>query len=386
MLSVMPSVRYSICGSPLAVHERQDRERLAARLRGRGRRRPCAADPVSSGAQRHRQVARRTRTGAAGSRSTQRATIARSSAGAAGSIADRSGSPSRSSLATTSCGVAPVEQPPAGEHLVEHAAGGEDVAAAVDPLAGDLLRRHVAERAEHDARRRSCMPVDAGRRGPLEPLQREAEVQDLDRAVGREEDVLRLQVAMDDAFRRAPRPGRRRSRRRSRPPRATAAAPASRRARRVCPSSSSMTAKGTPSATPSSWIDRMLGCESAATARASVSKRCRIAGIRGDVLGHDLDRDVAREPQVARAIHLAHAAGAERAGDFVLRETGTWSEGMTGKRADFDYTRGLTRCGRTSRDVSQARPIRGGSRSVPVSVSLGRGRAGAARATPTCRR
>ena len=31
----------------------------------------------------------------------------------------------------------------------------------------------------------------------------------------------------------------------------------------------------------------------------------------GDVRRQDLDRDVAPEPRVVRAIHLAHAAGAE---------------------------------------------------------------------------
>ena len=65
----------------------------------------------------------------------------------------------------------------------------------------------------------------------------------------------------------------------------------------------------------------MLGCESAATARASVSNRWRISGSGGDVVRHHLDRDVAGEPQVARAIHLAHAADPSGATIFVLGET-----------------------------------------------------------------
>ena len=37
-------------------------------------------------------------------------------------------------------------------------------------------------------------------------------------------------------------------------------------------------------------------------------------------VGKDLDRDVAMQPGVPCAIDLTHAAGAERAGDFVLPE------------------------------------------------------------------
>ena len=42
----------------------------------------------------------------------------------------------------------------------------------------------------------------------------------------------------------------------------------------------------------------------------------------GEGLGQDLDRDVAIELRVARAIDLAHAAGAERRQDLVRAEAG----------------------------------------------------------------
>jgi hypothetical protein len=38
-------------------------------------------------------------------------------------------------------------------------------------------------------------------------------------------------------------------------------------------------------------------------------------------LGQDLQRDVAAETRIARAIHLTHAAGAKRAGDLIRTET-----------------------------------------------------------------
>jgi hypothetical protein len=42
--------------------------------------------------------------------------------------------------------------------------------------------------------------------------------------------------------------------------------------------------------------------------------------VRGERFGQDLDRDVALQLRVARAIHLAHAARAERGHHFVRAE------------------------------------------------------------------
>ena len=65
-------------------------------------------------------------------------------------------------------------------------------------------------------------------------------------------------------------------------------------------------------------------------ARASRSNRSRDSGLR-QVRGEDLDRDVATEPRVLRAVDLAHATGAERAEDFIGAETRPGrSDGMAG--------------------------------------------------------
>ena len=69
-------------------------------------------------------------------------------------------------------------------------------AARVDGLAHHLLGRHVARRADHDAGARQ--PADPSAGSELRP--RETEVEQLD-AVRREEDVGRLEIAMDDAAR-----------------------------------------------------------------------------------------------------------------------------------------------------------------------------------------
>ena len=97
-----------------------------------------------------------------------------------------------------------VECSPAGEHLVQDAAEGPDVAALVRLASFRLLGRHVGGRTEDHA--------PAGHRGPGNRRRRgdvggsgfrvcelgEAEVQDLHRAVRPERDVGRLQVAVDD--------------------------------------------------------------------------------------------------------------------------------------------------------------------------------------------
>ena len=85
-----------------------------------------------------------------------------SHAGATG-CASEIGAGCRSMMAAiVLAGVAPLNARAPGQHFVEHAAEREDVGAVVGLLALDLLRRHVVERAEDRARRRSA---GAGRRG-----------------------------------------------------------------------------------------------------------------------------------------------------------------------------------------------------------------------------
>src|SRR5262249_50738123 len=79
----------------------------------------------------------------------------------------------------------------------------KEVAARVGRLSSDLLGRHVAESPENHARFRAagfCRKARGfGGRLLLHELG-EAEVQDLDAAVSRDEEVLGLQVPMNDAL------------------------------------------------------------------------------------------------------------------------------------------------------------------------------------------
>ena len=52
-------------------------------------------------------------------------------------------------------------------------------------------------------------------------------------------------------------------------------------------------------------------------------------GIEREGVRHDLQRDLAIQLRVARAIHLAHAAGAEGGEDFIRADSGAGTEGQT---------------------------------------------------------
>ena len=92
-----------------------------------------------------------------------------------------------------------LERAHAREHLEEDRAEGKDVRPLVDVPPANLLGRHVADRAHDRSRLRAGGGRRRVRRGRLgrEDL-RETEVEDLDAPVARQEEVLRLQVAMDD--------------------------------------------------------------------------------------------------------------------------------------------------------------------------------------------
>jgi hypothetical protein len=90
------------------------------------------------------------------------------------------------------------------QHLVEHAPEGPDVRAPVDRAAARLLRAHVGSRAENDAgassdgRERRRLHRIGGTRGV--EGSRQSEIQHLHPAVWRQLDVGRLQIAVHDAL------------------------------------------------------------------------------------------------------------------------------------------------------------------------------------------
>ena len=93
----------------------------------------------------------------------------------------------------------------ARQYLVQHAAEGPDVGAAVDPAAPGLLGRHVRRRAQNHsrARRREAQRRRMGTSrtvGVIGEGLGQPEVQDLDLTFRGDLDVGGLEVAVDDAF------------------------------------------------------------------------------------------------------------------------------------------------------------------------------------------
>ena len=78
---------------------------------------------------------------------------------------------------------------------------------------------------------------------------------------------------------------------------------------------------------PMSYTARMFGWFSAAAARASCSNRWRRSASAENAIGQDLDRDVATQPRVARAVDVAHAARANQRDDFIGAEPRAGGEG-----------------------------------------------------------
>jgi hypothetical protein len=207
------------------------------------------------------------------------------------------------------------ERPLAREHLEEHDAEGEDVRPVVHRVAANLLGRHVADRAHHHAglgstsdhrRRRRLAAAGADRRD----LAGETEVEDLHVPVARDEHVLGLQVAMDDALRMRGREALgnltgvfRGALRRERPG-------FERLAKRL-----SLEQLHDGEVLPRGFAEIVNGEDVRMRERRdghglALEPRAGV-GVGGEAWRKDLDGDVAIQLRVAGAIDLAHAAGTE---------------------------------------------------------------------------
>jgi hypothetical protein len=93
------------------------------------------------------------------------------------------------------------ERPPPGRHFIEHDAQRKHVRSRIDLFAAQLFGRHVADRADGDTgirqlvACRACLIVHAVHRA------REPEVENLHLPTLRQEDVGRLEVAMEQTLR-----------------------------------------------------------------------------------------------------------------------------------------------------------------------------------------
>jgi hypothetical protein len=216
-----------------------------------------------------------------------------------------------------------VERAVTREHLVEDRAEGEDVASRVGRLSPHLLRRHVAERAEHDARlgaRRGGRQIRLLAPAFLGVRQfRQTEVEDLEPAILRDEEVLGLQVPVDnpllvgrcEAVRNLHRIVDRLALRESavRKPQAQ---------RLTLEQLGNDVGRAFEGADVVDRQDvRVVERPGRLRLLLEAAQPLRIAREGGR---QDLDRHVPLQPLVPRAVHLAHPAGAERGEDLVGAE------------------------------------------------------------------
>ena len=142
------------------------------------------------------------------------------------------------------------ERPARRQHLVEDHAEGEHVGRRPEVLAARLLGRHVRGRAEHQLR--AALRDELTLRAHVSGALGEPEVEDLELVLGADDDVVRLEVAVDDAGRVRLAHARRdlATRSRARDARAAGRSPSSARSGR--PSTSSIAMKTRPSDSPTS--------------------------------------------------------------------------------------------------------------------------------------
>ena len=198
-------------------------------------------------------------------------------------------------------GVAGAERQVAAEHLVEHHAQAVDVGAAVDPvrLARDLLGRHVRRGAGDDAELGAARP---------RLVEAEPEVHEDGAAIRREDDVRRLDVAVDDepgvgvgqgVGHGGGDPGR------LRPGRAVALQPPA----EVGAFEEIRDDVDLPPSTPTSWTVTMPGWLSRASLRASWRNRSASACDTVGAAAEDLDGHGPVELRVVAEVDRPEAAG-----------------------------------------------------------------------------
>ena len=161
---------------------------------------------------------------------------------------------------------------------------------------------------------------------PVRHLPREAEVENLDVSVARDEEVIWFQVAMNDS----PGMGRAQS-----VGDLAAIVHGSLRGERTClerlperlPVEQLHHGKLQPVGTVQDR--RWRGCSDGTAPQSALSLTLEASegvGIGRHSRGQDLDRDVAVQLRVVSLEHLAHAAGADRRDDLVRTENGSWDQ------------------------------------------------------------
>jgi hypothetical protein len=227
----------------------------------------------------------------------------------------------------------------AGRHFVEHAAQRPEVAAGVGLLGFEDLGRHVLERADDraftrerrgDGRRLRERTARRDPRGREPGGTRETEVHELRPGAG-EHDVARLEIAMNHA-------GAMRALERLGDLGAELEQLGGRQRSTLEPGGQRVTVHQLHHQVVDVTRPGFAGCPADVEQGADIGvaetrdglglafeSRPHL-GVGRQVLGQHLDRHVAPEPRVPRAVNLAHTARSDRSEDFVRAETGSESK------------------------------------------------------------
>ena len=219
------------------------------------------------------------------------------------------------------------KRPCAGRHLVQHDAQREDVGPRIERFGFDLFGRHVRHRAQDRARLREraarLVRVDASWLRLGGPGQ--AEVQHLDASIVRDHDVGGLEVAVSEVL-----PMRRRKciGQRDRDVEELRQRDAALRYQLVERAPLDQLHGHEPDAVSLLGREdrddvRMIEGGNGTRLAFEAKQQVRIAR---HACWQDFDGDLAPQLRVPRAIHLAHAAGAERGDDFVGTDAKTRCE------------------------------------------------------------
>ena len=220
------------------------------------------------------------------------------------------------------------ERPVAGQQFVEHDAERKDVAARIERLPRPLLGRHVGDGADDDALPRALHRRRVRRVAGLIQL-RETEVGELGVAALGDQNVFRLDVAMQDA--RRMRDGQ-------------TVGHADQELHDLPPRPPALSGPILQRAAVHVLDDQILTTVFGAgfEHRQDVWMVERRGGLRlllealeyqriGDPVGEHLDRHRTRQSRVMSAIDFAHAAGADPFDDFVEAESSARSEAHEGR-------------------------------------------------------
>ena len=193
--------------------------------------------------------------------------------------------------------------------------------AAVNRPTHHLFGRHVTERSENDTSGRGC----DGRHRSLgraegHELSGKAEVENLDRPVTGQKEILRLQIPMDDPLGV-----------RGRQPLGYRSRDIHRFAPGQCACVHALTNRLAVEQLHHRERQAVDDAELVNRQDARMRERRHGPGFRlepltqkrvgGDVRGHDLDRDVTTEPGVPRTVDLTHASRADGGDDLILSKT-----------------------------------------------------------------